>query len=177
MLQIGQTAPGFVARDIYDNEITLAKDKFSFLTFHRFAACPFCVLRTRELIKAYPLFEQHQIEIISIWPSSKDNMLKYAGSEKAPFAMIADDKKKLFEKYLVVEKSGRSVFKLLWHPLLIWRAMHSTYRNMRVDADPRLLPTEFLVSPQGEIVIAFYGKHYGDHIDIQQLFSTTLKTN
>ncbi len=176
MLQTGQIAPNFIFKDINGSEVSLLQNKYNFVSFHRFAACPFCVLRTRELINAYPQFEQNNIEIISIWPSSKNNMLKYVGTENAPFSMIADNKKELFEKYHVIHSSGLSAIKLMLHPLQILRAIKGKYRNMEVDANPNLLPAEFLVSPQGKILFTYYGKHFGDHADIQQILNITAKS-
>lgn len=176
MLRIGETAPKFAIKDIHDTAVSLLQNKYSFVSFHRFAACPFCVLRTRELIKAYPLFVQNNIEIISIWPSSTSNMLKYVGTENTPFPLIADSKKELFKKYHVVKSSGLSSLKLMLHPTHIYKALIGKYKNIEVDADPNLLPADFLVSPKGEILLAYYGKHFGDHVDIQQILSITSKS-
>ena len=177
MLYIGQTAPNFAIKDIHSTKVSLLQNKYSFISFHRFAACPFCVLRTRELIKAYPLFKQNNIEIISIWPSSTNNMLKYVGTENTPFPMIADDKKELFKKYHVLKSSGLSALKLMLHPAHVYKALKGKYKNMEVDADPNLLPAEFLVSPKGEILFTYYGKHFGDHVDIQQILSIASRSN
>jgi peroxiredoxin len=177
MLEKGQIAPNFIIKDIHGIEVSLTESKYSFVSFHRFAACPFCVLRTRELIKSYPLFEQSNIEIISIWPSSRNKMLEYVGTENAPFPLISDDKKELFKKYDVVKSSALSVLKLMLHPAQVYRAIKGKYKNIEVDADPNLLPAEFLVSPNGKILFTHYGKHFNDHVDIQQIFSVASKSN
>ena len=176
MLQIGETAPNIAIKDIHGIEVSLPQDKYSFVSFHRFAACPFCVLRTRELIKAYPLFEKHKIEIISIWPSSTSNMLKYVGTENTPFPLIADSKKELFKKYHVVKSSSLSVIKLMLHPAHIYKALNGKFKNIEIDADPNLLPAEFLISPNGVILFTYYGKHFGDHVDIQQILRIASKS-
>lgn len=178
MLKQSDIAPDFKVKDIFEKEVSLSKDgKYTYLSFHRFATCPFCVLRTRELIKAYPRFEEHQIAIVSIWPSSKSNMLQYIGSENALFPMIADENKMIFQKYRVVKSSMLSVFKMLVEPMMIYQALKGRYKKMVIDADPNLLPAEFLISPAGEIVLAYYGKHFGDHLDLETIFKHTLPKN
>jgi peroxiredoxin Q/BCP len=172
MINIGDFAPEFSTKDILDNKVSFpATDHWTFISFHRFATCPFCVLRTRQLMNSYPLFEQSNVEILSIWPSSKSNMLKYIGKENSPFAMIADPQKKIFEKYHVTESSWLSAIKLIMNPLLIYNALKGMFKEIEIDSDPNLLPAEFLVSPSGEIVISHYGKHFGDHLPIHQILN------
>ncbi len=174
MLKIGDLAPKFEIEDIFGNEVSVSETyEWTYISFHRFASCPFCVLRTRELINAYSLFEQNNIQIISLWPSSKSNMLKYVGQELPPFPLVADSKKEVFQKYHVSKSSALSVFKLLANPKIILKALKGRFKNIDVDADPTLLPAEFLISPKGEIVISYYGKHFGDHQSISLVINST----
>lgn len=170
MLSAGDSAPKFRTTDILDREvIPFQSGKWTYISFHRFAACPFCVLRTRELIEAYPLFAENHIEMVSIWPSSKANMLLYVGQEKPPFPLVADVRKAIYKQYHVTNSSWMAGLRLLLHPRIIIRALKGKYKKVVVDADPNLLPAEFLVSPAGEIVRAFYGKHFGDHLAISEI--------
>ncbi|MFD1550935.1 hypothetical protein DNU06_04970 [Putridiphycobacter roseus] len=169
-LKSGETAPQFDAKDIYNKDVSfIAQDKWTLISFHRYASCPFCVVRTHDLIEAIDEFQANDIDIISLWPSSKENMLKFIGSEKAPFPMVADIKKLIFENYGVTKSSKFSLIRLIRYPKMVWKAMRTRYKHEIIDADRYLLPAEFLVNPSGEIVIAHYGQHYADHIAVDKI--------
>lgn len=100
ILIFGNTAPTIEAKDIYNQVIpSYQENKYTFVSFHRFAACPFCTLRTHELIKAYPKFKEKNIEIVSIWPSSQKNMLKFSEKQQAPFHLISNPSKSLYKDF------------------------------------------------------------------------------
>ena len=171
MLNTGDIAPKFNTQDIWGNQVSSSKtNKWVYLSFHRFAACPFCNLRTNELINAYDKFLLLDIEILSIWPSKTENMLRYIGNKISPFPLISDPGKKIFEQYAVCNSSKKAALRLLFHPKLIFNAMKNKYKNMEVDADPNLMPAGFLIDPSGEVKLAYYGKHFGDHIAIDRIF-------
>ncbi|MDR7127673.1 peroxiredoxin [Algoriphagus sp. 4150] len=171
MIKVGDTAPVIQTTDLWGHKISVpANDKWIFLSFHRFAACPFCNLRTNELIRNYELFEKHTIEVISIWPSDKYKLLNHAGGEKSPFPMLSDENKSIYKAYGVTESSFIGAVRLLLHPQLIVNAIRNEHKNIEVDADPKLMPASFLVDPDGIIQMAYYGKHFGDHPTIESIF-------
>jgi thioredoxin-dependent peroxiredoxin len=170
IIKVGDVAPAIHTSDLWGNQIsTPAKGKWIYLSFHRFAACPFCNLRTNELIRHYELFEKHNIEVISIWPSDKDSLMRYAGSEKSPFPMLSDKNKSIYKAYGVTESSFTGAIRLLLHPQLIVDAIKNKDKNIEIDADPKLMPASFLVDPDGIIQMAYYGRHFGDHPKIESI--------
>lgn len=170
MLQIGDTAPAIYTSDLWGNEISVpAKDKWIYVSFHRFAACPFCNLRTHELIRHYELFEKHNVEVISIWPSEKDSLLQHTAGEKSPFPMLSDKNKSIYKAYGVTESSLSGAVRLLLHPRLIFDALRKKGKTIEIDADPKLMPASFLIDPEGLVQLAYYGKHYGDHPTIESV--------
>ena len=173
IIRVGDTAPAIQATDLWGNVISVpAKDKWTYLSFHRFAACPFCNLRTNELIRHYDSFRKKDIEVISLWPSDKDNLLRYAGSEKSPFPMLSDKHKSIYQAYGVTESSWVGATRLLLHPQLILNALRHKHKDMEIDADPNLMPASFLVNPDGITQMAYYGKHFGDHPTIESIFQS-----
>jgi thioredoxin-dependent peroxiredoxin len=172
-LIVGNAAPVIHATDLWGKVIIVpAKDKWIYLSFHRFAACPFCNLRTNELIRNYDRFEQQHVEIVSLWPSDKDSLLRHVGSEKSPFPMVSDEHKRIYKAYGVTESSFAGALRLMMHPRLVMDAMRNKYKNIEIDVDPKLMPASFLVDPDGAIQMAYYGKHYGDHPKIESIFLT-----
>jgi peroxiredoxin len=173
MINVGDSAPAIYTSDLWGRNINVpANDKWMYLSFHRFAACPFCNLRTKEMIRHYERFEKHQIEVVSIWPSDKDSLLRYAGSIKPPFPMLSDKNKRIYKAYGVTESSITGAVRLLLHPRLIFNALKYKHKNIEVDADPKLMPAGFLVAPNGIIQMAYYGKHFGDHPKIETILQS-----
>lgn len=170
-IKAGDPAPTIHASDLWGNKIDVpGKGQWMYLSFHRFAACPFCNLRTNELIRHYELFKKRNIEVISIWPSDKDSLLFYAGKEKSPFPMLSNKNKSVYKAYGVTESSSVGAIRLLLHPQLIFNALKNKHKNIEIDADPKLMPAGFLVDTDGIIQLAYYGKHFGDHPKIESIF-------
>lgn len=170
IIKTGNTAPKIHTTDLWGNKISVpANYTWYYLSFHRFAACPFCNLRTNELTRNYELFKKHNIEVVSIWPSDKDHLLRFIGKEKSPFPMLSDKKRRIYKAYGVIESSLVGGIRLLAHPKILFNAMKNTYKNMSIDEDVKLMPASFLVDPNGVIQMAHYGKHFGDHPKIESI--------
>lgn len=175
-LKLGDNAPSIQAIDAWENTVSVpTNDKWIFLSFHRFAACPFCNLRTNELIQNHEQFEKNNIEIVTIWPSGKDSLLHHAGSEKTPFPMLSDKNKSIYTEYGVTESSISGAMRLMLHPQLIFKAIKNKHKNITIDADPNLMPASFLIGTNGKIKMAYYGKHFGDHPKIESILSLAKK--
>lgn len=71
----------------------------------------------------------------------------------------------------LADEIEKSKLRLLFYPKLVKKAMEYKYDNPEIDGDSNLLPAEFLIDPKGNIAIAYYGKHYGDHIKIDKLIN------
>lgn len=169
-LKEGDKAPSFSTKDIQNSSVEVFEPgKWTFLSFHRFAACPFCNMRTRELTQSYNSLQAYDINIVSIWPSSTENMLKFVGNTTSPFPLVSDVEKVIYAKYGVVKSSKAAMLKLLIRPKLVKRSLKHMHKGMVVDADKALLPAEFLINSEGKVIIAHYGKHYGDHLPIEKI--------
>lgn len=171
-IKIGAQAPRFKTVDIWGAEVnSTLPNKWIYLSFHRFAACPFCNLRTNELINSHEKFKKHGIEIISVWPSSTVNMLQFVGNKKSPFPLVSDATKTIFEQYGVTKSSKIAALKMLLKPSLIYKALKNKHKKIITDADPSLMPASFLIDPLGIIKLAHYAEHYGDHVKISKIIS------
>lgn len=169
-LTTGDIAPIIYSKDLWGNELNVPnQNQWFFLSFHRFATCPFCNLRTNELIRNYPRFQEKQIEIISIWPSKKELLLEHSSPEFSVFPILSDEKKHFYKAYGVTESSLIGGLKMILHPRLIWQAMSKNSKKIAIDSDPTQLPASFLIDPQGTIRMAYYGEHYGDHPKIDAI--------
>jgi len=170
VIHVGDTAPILQVTDVWGKTVSIPdSEKWTYLSFHRFAACPFCNLRTNELIRNYERFQQNRVEVVSLWPSSKDHLLQFAGDEPTPFPLISDEKMQIYKAYGVTESSFVGAFRLLLHPKLMVGALKSRRKDIDFDGDPKLMPASFLIDPEGRVKMAYYGRHFGDHPDIQTI--------
>ena len=90
-----------VKGNVFDIENIAGKK--ALISFYRFAQCPFCNLRIHELTKRYNELE-NKLEIIAIFDSPLDHLIKSTKKHKAPFEILADENFKYFDAY-GVEKS------------------------------------------------------------------------
>ena len=165
----GVKAPLFKTIDIWQNAVKFPEGNWIYLSFHRFSACPLCNLRTHELIKSYNEFKENNIEILSIWPSNRESMIEYVGKSDAPFPLIADPEWKLFKMYGVLHRSNIPMKGIGKEPRIWIKALKYKFKNFKVDGDGKLHPAGFLVSPDRIVRVAYYGKHFGDHMAIDDI--------
>ena len=171
-LKKGEKAIEFSANDYLDNNIDLNdyKGKKILLSFFRGASCVFCNIRVNQLITKYPDFKKKGIEIIAIFISSKDEISKYAGKQKAPFIVIPNPSLDLYEKY-GVEESYSGLFKALITPSRIINALTSRFFSLHSLKDKPVIPADFLIDENQDIYKAYYGKDFGDHLPIDEILS------
>lgn len=172
-LIVNAKAPLFSGEDIYGKTHRFTfTEGWTFISFHRFAACPFCNMRTHELIKNFNRFKMNDIKIISLWPSSRKEMSKISGNEEAPFPMLCDADMEIFKKYSVIDKSMLGFVRLMLHPKIFMASMKHVTRHTKLNDNIKLMPANFLISPAGKLELVHYGKHFADHIELEDIFKT-----
>lgn len=174
-LKKGDAAIDFSFSDYQGNEIKLSdyKGYKVLLTFFRDAPCPFCNMRVQQLIRTYPEFEKRGIKVITLFGSSKEEIMEYAGKQNAPFPIIPDPELELYAKYHI-EKSKMGMVKALMNPVRVIKVMTSGFFNMNSGTKVPVVPADFLIDEQQVIARAYYGKDYSDHIDIQEVLDWNL---
>ena len=165
-----KTAIDFIATDYLGNKIELTdyKGKKILLSFFRGASCPFCNMRVNQLIKNYSKCEENEIAIITIFAASKDEIVKYAGTQNAPFPIIADPGLELYKKYGIMESSS-GIIKAMMNPIKMMKVMFSGFFNMKSFNDKPIIPADFLIERDMTIYKAYYGKDFGDHIPMVEI--------
>ena len=171
-LKSNDLAIGFNRNDYLGNNIDLTnyKGKKTLLIFFRGASCPFCNLRINQLINKYPEFEERQIEIITFFAASQDEIFKYAGKQKAPFPIIPDPNLEVYKKY-GVEASHSGMFKVMLNPFKMMKVMTSGFFNLQAIKDKPLIPADFLIDENQFIYRVYYGKDFGDHLPLAEILN------
>ncbi len=178
-LKAGDLAPEFLCTDIHGQEISLQalRGKPLFLSFHRFAKCPFCNLRIHQLIERYPQFASHGLHTIAVFESSPDNVRDGVGAQKPPFSLVADPQKQLYSLY-GVERSVLGLAKGMLHRLAVARESIALglVRPIPRDGSTLRIPADFLIAPNGQIFDAYYGNDIGDYLPFDHI-EAFLKTH
>ena len=156
-LTAGQAAPDFEVTDIITNKpITLADFRGNklLLSFHRYAACPFCNLHVHELSKSYAEFEKHGLKVLALFRSGPERVLEQYGSREVPFQIAADPKLSAYRAY-GIEQSMLGMLISFIHPRGVYATMKGFFPG-KVDGDVRSMPADFLVTADQKIAKVFY---------------------
>jgi len=170
-LNKGEPAKHFTTKDVFDRYISLDnyKGKKLMLSFYRYASCPLCNLRINQLIQQYNSFHDNGLEMLAFFQSPKESILEYVGKHDAPFSIIADPNRKVYRTY-GVESSWIGFFK--GSVLKISRlkeAIEKGFKPGRMEGNKALIPADFLIDEDQNIVRAYYGKDIGDHLPIEEI--------
>jgi len=165
-----KTAVPFTGIDIFGNTIQLKdyEGKKVLLVFFRVATCPFCNIAIQQLIKKHAEFEKKGIQVIGLFASTKETILKFAGKQNPPFPIIADPKFEIYKSY-GVEVSYGGMMKSMLNPFNVFKAMTSGFFSMRSMKDQPIIPADFLIDEQQNIHRAYYGKDFGDHLPLTEV--------
>jgi len=160
----------FETRDYLGQRFSLSdfKGKKVLLSFFRGASCPFCNLRINELIKRDKDFKKKNIQIITVFAATKEEITSYAGEQNPPFPILADPKLELYTKY-GIEESSSGMYRAMINPIKIMRVMFSGFFNMKSMKDRPIIPADFLIDKDFKIYKAYYGRDFGDHIPIEEV--------
>lgn len=173
-----QTAVQFKSTDIYGKKIDLKnyQGQKVLLSFFRKAACPFCNMAIQQLIKRHSEFETKGIKIIALFASTKDDVMKYAGKQNAPFPIIADEKFAIYGKYGIGLSYG-GMLKTLLNPVKVWKAINGGFFSLRTIPQDPVLPAEILINEDQTVQRAYYGNDYDDHLPVDEILQWGYKAN
>ena len=165
-------AKNIVTQDINGNPFdlsTLAGKKI-LLTFYRDAYCPFCNLRIKEITKLQDEFGKYNAMMVGIFNSTATEIIKHNKKRNFNLWMIADPENKLYKEYNI----SRSYTGMLKAFLRIKRMIQFTmagYFTLKSLTKSPLLPVDFLIDENQNIVKSYYGKDFGDHMPINEILN------
>lgn len=169
-LSAGQNAPDFEVTDVITGKPIRLGDFRGhklLLSFHRYAACPFCNLHVHELSKTYAEFEKQGLKVLALFRSGPERTLEQYGSREVPFQIAADPKLSAYRAY-GIEQSILGMLVSFIHP----RGLYATLKGYfpgKVDADVRSLPADFLVTEDQKIARAYYSSNITQHLSLIEI--------
>lgn len=168
----GDVAISFKATDLDGNVVDLKdfKGQKLLLSFFRKATCPFCNMGLQQLIRRADELENNGIKIVTLFASSKADVLKYAGKQNPPFPIIPDGSFNIYGKY-GVEVSYLGMLKSMANPAKVFKAITGGFFSLRSMVEEPVIPADFLIDENQIIHKAYYGKDYDDHIPISEVLA------
>jgi hypothetical protein len=131
-----------------------------------------CNLCVRELMLGTAELESHQVVWVAVFHSPPAQLERHLHSD-APRHVVADPGRELYELY-GVGRSWLGMFLTMLVPSFYWRFLRASalgYWGGAIDDSFHSMPADFLVSPEGKIRLAHYGRHIGDHAQIHSIVS------
>jgi peroxiredoxin len=173
-LKPGEKAPAFETLDWQDNRIEPfgRHPDLTLLSFFRYASCPLCNMRVRELITKYERLVDNGIRVLAIFQSPAERIAHYVATQSPPFPLVPDPDLKLYRLY-GVESSWRG-FARAWTLGLpkVYRAVVANgFLPGTMENEIHRVPADFLIAPNGYLLEAYYGQDIGDHIPLDQVLS------
>jgi peroxiredoxin Q/BCP len=173
-LLVGQQAPDFSVRDLYGNRVALEdyRGVCLLLSFYRFAVCPVCNIRMWRLSQHVAAYNRLGLHFVACIESSPDNMHFYLDRLNCPFPLIPNLGGHLYDLY-GLRSSPLRVFKGMAVHADIY--LDAARRNLggwnvfRFDGNFGRLPADFLIGPDGRLLLAHYGRDHGDFLPLDQL--------
>jgi peroxiredoxin Q/BCP len=100
-LKPGDKAPDFTAKDQDGNSISLAdfKEKKLVLFFYPKASTPGCTVEACNLSDNYTKFQKAGYEVLGVSADSEKRQTNFRNKYKFPYALLADEDKKVIEAY------------------------------------------------------------------------------
>ena len=175
-LKAGDKAPDFKLECLDGTTVRLSdyKGKKLFLSFYRFASCPFCNLRVHAIGELYPKI-QNEMEVLGVFESSLDVMKDYIPRHGLAFKIASDTKAVSYKSYGV----GHSFMGMLSGMFLrmptLMKAMFKGYLPLTIDSSLTRMPADFIIDEEGIVLVAYYAKDEGDHLNINEILKYTTK--
>ena len=167
----GQPAKNFSSEDIAGNIVTLKdyEGKRLMLSFYRYAACPLCNLRVHHLIQQQAAFVEKGLQLLAVFQSPKESILKYAGKQQAPFSIIADPQRQLYRLY-GVESSWSGFLRGSLRIPSVTSAIMKGFWPGKMEGIISMVPADFLIGPDLTVQVAYYGNDIGDHLPVKKIY-------
>ena len=172
-LLIGSGAPAFSFSDQsgkpykYPDDFRSGKTAIFFL---RHLGCPLCKEKVAELKAAYSRFEAKGVKLIVVAQSTAKRTAEVASKEGLAYLLVADREKNLYDKF-EVKKGGLKEFTAPAAFMATIRATFKGHMHGKFEGDEFQVPASFLLSAEGEVIYAHYGKDISDFGSVDELLA------
>lgn len=168
-LSAGTPAPDFEAAVWNGDQVKLAdyRGKKLWLAFFRYASCPLCNLRVRDIINRHEELSGKGMEVLAVFQSPPESIAKYVGKQEPPFPLVSDPEEKLYKLYELETSLGG--FMSLKNVGRLKEAMAAGFKPGKPEGSIQRIPGDFLIDAEGVIQDAYYGEVIADHIPFERV--------
>jgi peroxiredoxin len=173
----GQPVPVCHIRALSDELIDLADGRLlTHVQFRRFAGCPVCNVHLRSFIRRQEELKA-VIRDVVVFHSRAEEIAAHVG--EFPFHLVADPEKVLYRTFGVEAGARALLWPMAWPGIFraVAVALPGVIRGRRPlpplspEGGRYGLPADFLVSPDGIVLAAHYGKHADDQWAVDTVLS------
>jgi len=140
------------------------------LFFLRHLGCPLCKMTVDELKEAYPRFDDKGVKVAVVVQSTPKRVAQYAGQKGLPYYLVSDREKNLYRAF-EVNRGGLKEFMAPSAFKATIRATLKGHMHGAFEGDELQVPASFLLSPEGEVVHAYYGKDISDFGSVEDVLA------
>lgn len=168
-ISVGDLVEHHVIETIQSSHIEIPhQEHLTHLQFRRFAGCPFCSLHLHSFMARRDEVATAGIRGVVVFYSSAAALSPYFGN--APFAVIADPKKKLYVEF-GIEPDWRAILNSRVVLPALRGVLTKGLRLPRIwkGENPLGLPGDFLIASNGRVLACKYGGHAYDQWSVDEL--------
>ena len=162
-------APQCLLFDIRGQRVQLggATGRPALVSFFRDAACPFCNFRIYELTRHHDALSKQGLDVVAVFTSDVAAVKRFVARTPRPFAVIADPSGNAHQAYRIEQSLRGKLKAILTRIPTLLRGLR--FVGLHGLNTTNILPADFLVDGQGNIVEAWYGRDAGDHIPLARV--------
>jgi len=172
-LVAGTPAPSLSAVDLLGMSVSLPlKGSWTLLSFLRYASCPACNLRVRELRHRDAELRSANVQWFAVFHSPEWRLQRHM-PEDAWKHVLPDADGALGNRYRTTRSWGGLVLSVLI-PSFYWayvKTMVFGYWGGAIDRWFHTMPADFLIDPSGALVLVRYGRHIMDHTSVDDILA------
>lgn len=168
-LAAGTAAPDFEAAVWNGEKIKLSslRGRKVWLAFFRYAGCPLCNLRVRDIIVRHDEFKAKNLQVLAVFQSPPESIARYVGKQAPPFPLLSDPREELYKLYEL--QCSLAGFVSLKNTGRLAEAMKAGFKPGKPEGTKTRVPGDFLIDEKGVIQDAYYGEVIADHIPLERV--------
>lgn len=169
-LTSGTVAPDFVLADSNGDKLRLSEMTGTpvWLAFFRYAGCPLCNLRVRDIAQRHAQLTKAGLKILAVFQSPPESIASHVGRQEPPFPILADPDESVYEQY-GLETSWARIATPRSTLRSLQAARHGFLPGLNQEGSVARIPADFLIDADGVIHTAFYGEDISDHISFDEV--------
>ncbi|MFP4496758.1 MAG: redoxin domain-containing protein [Vulcanimicrobiota bacterium] len=138
------------------------------MAFCRYITCPLCKLFVARLTRNYRRLKEQGLEIIIVYESPAESIMKYYKDKEEPFRVIPDPDRELYNLY-GVESSREGFIKGMTRFSDMIEIVKKGLASFKPEGDLATIPADFLINENFVVEEAYYGEDIGDNIPIDDI--------